>query len=191
MKRLIYGVAFLAITGATVLVACNKQNPTPNQSTKAKTEAVSDVEKSGAITSLFFRSVAIVPRSHLMVNGGTEFAQQFSLLRFDESYTPLDSYIVNNVDYTDDGKFNDKVAGDGVYTSVITKPIASYVEVPFGIAFAAEDFEHHDEAASEFHIKFKCKLRTTYAGYSAMGFPCSWGGCVEIYACKGEISFFD
>lgn len=103
----------------------------------------------------------------------------------------MESYIINNVDYTDDGKFNDKVAGDGIYTSVITKPIASYTQVPAGIGFASEDFEHYDEAINEFHITFKCKIRTTYEGYSAMHIPCSWGGCIEIYACKGEISFFD
>lgn len=49
MKRLIYGVAFLAITGATVLVACDKQDVTPNKAT-AKTEAVSNIEKSGRLT---------------------------------------------------------------------------------------------------------------------------------------------
>jgi hypothetical protein len=144
MNKLIYGISILAIAGGLILVACNKQTPAPNQSTNTKTETASDVEKSGAITSQFFRSVAIVPKSHLIVNGGTEYVQRFSLLMFDESYTPLDSYIVNNVDYTDDGKFNDEVAGDGVYTSVITKPITSNSEVPSNIAFASDIFEHYD-----------------------------------------------
>ncbi|WP_343636253.1 hypothetical protein [Fluviicola sp.] len=191
MKKLIYGISFLAIAGGAILVACNKQNLNPNQSPNAKTETAIDAEKSGAITSLFYRSVAILPKSHLVVNNGTEYVQQFSLLMFDESYVPSDSYILNNVDYTDDGKFNDVVAGDGVYTSVIKKPIASYVAVPANVALVSDDFEHFDEAASEFHISFKCKIRTTYEGYSAMGIPCSWGGCIEFYACKGEISFFD
>lgn len=190
MKKIIFGISFLAITGGAILGACNKQEINPNSKT-VKTETTPNLEKSGSITALFYRSVAIVPKNHLLVSGGTEFAQQFSLQRFDESYTPLESYIVNNVDYTDDGKFNDQVAGDGVYTSVIKKPIASYTEVPANMGFASDDFEYYDEAASEFHITFKCKIRTTYEGYSAMHIPCSWGGCIEIYACKGEISFFD
>jgi hypothetical protein len=191
MKKLIYGISFLAIAGGAILVACNKQNLNPTLKQSTQTETVSDVEKSDVVTSLFYRSVAILPKSHLIISGGSEYVQQFSLLMFDESYTPLESYIINNVDYTDDGKFNDQVAGDGVYTSVITRPIASYVPVPADVAFASDDFEHFDEAASEFHITFKCKIRTTYEGYSAMHIPCSWGGCIEIYACKGEISFFD
>nr|WP_294858680.1 hypothetical protein [uncultured Fluviicola sp.] len=190
MKKVIFGISFLAIAGATILVACNKQEVKPTSKT-IKTEQAQGVEKTGAITALFFRSVVIVPQDHLLVDGGTKFAQQFSLLKFDDSYVPLDSYIVNNVDYTDDGQINDKVAGDGIYTSAIKKPIASITDVPANMGFAAENFEHYDEAASEFHITFKCKLKTTYEGYSAMGFPCSWGGCVVIYACKGEISFFD
>lgn len=190
MKKVIFGISFFAIAGTTILVACNKQEVKPTSKT-IKTEETPSVEKSGTITALFYRSVAILPKSHLVVNGGTEYVQQFSLLMFDESYVPLESYILNNVDYTDDGKFNDVVAGDGVYTSVITKPIASYVPVPANVAFASDVFEHVDEAVNEFHITFKCKLRVTYEGYSAMHIPCSWGGCVEIYACKGEISFFD
>lgn len=81
MKKLIYGIAFLAIAGSTILVACNKQEMKPVSKT-AKTEQTHSAEKSGTITTLFFRSVAILPQSHLMVNNGTEFAQQFSLLRF-------------------------------------------------------------------------------------------------------------
>lgn len=49
MKKLIYGVALLAITSGAVLVACNKQNPNPNQTT-AKTEIPLNVEKTGRLT---------------------------------------------------------------------------------------------------------------------------------------------
>lgn len=49
MKKLIYGVVFLAITGVTVLVACDKQNVVPTQATK-KTETVSSIEKSAGLT---------------------------------------------------------------------------------------------------------------------------------------------
>ncbi len=190
MKKVIFGISFLAIAGGAILVACNKQIINPTSKT-AKTEQTPSVEKSGVITSLFFRSVAIIAENHLIIEGGTKFAQQVSLLKFDDSYVPLDSYILNNVDYTDDGQINDKVAGDGIYTSVISKPIASITDVPANMGFASDVFEHYDEAVNEFHISFKCKMRTTYEGYSAMGFPCSWGGCIEFYACKGEISFFD
>ncbi|MDR0802541.1 hypothetical protein [Fluviicola sp.] len=45
MKKLIYGIAFLVVTGGAVLVACNKQNPAPNRSTEKETTAV--VQKAG------------------------------------------------------------------------------------------------------------------------------------------------
>lgn len=48
MKKLIFGISFLAITGGTILVACNKQNPIPNKSTK--TETSSNIEKTGGLT---------------------------------------------------------------------------------------------------------------------------------------------
>lgn len=188
MKKLIYGISFLAITGGVILVSCNKQNMDQNQSKQIS----SNVEKSTILTSdevaLFYKSVALVPQKHLKLNQETEFAQRFSLLNFNESCVLLDSYILDGIDYSDDGQLNDQVAGDGIYTSVITKPIDQYYEAPINEAFTAETFEHIDEIPSGF-IKFGCKIKTTYSGYSAMGFPCSWGGCIVIYACKGSITF--
>jgi hypothetical protein len=189
MKKLIYGIAFLAITGGAVLVACNKQNPAPKRLTEKETTTV--VQKSGGLTDdkteLFFESVAIVPQSHLMIKEGREFAQRFSLLIFDKSYVPLESYIINGVDYSDDGKFNDQIAGDGIYTSVISKPVSEYKEVPKGVAFVSDEFKYTNEMAAKFKIKAGCKFRTTYSGSSVFGVPCSWGGCVEFYDCYFEV----
>ncbi len=49
MKKIIYGIAFLAIAGTTILVACDKQAVKPNSKT-VKTEATPNLEKNAGLS---------------------------------------------------------------------------------------------------------------------------------------------
>jgi hypothetical protein len=50
MKKVIFGISFLVIAGASILVACNKQNLNLNQSNTVKTEQTPSVEKLGGLS---------------------------------------------------------------------------------------------------------------------------------------------
>ncbi|WP_027380195.1 hypothetical protein [Chryseobacterium daeguense] len=78
------------------------------------------------------------------------------MISYDENYELLPVYKYDGVEYSDNGLFNDAVAGDGIYTSVENLKLAQEdiyngVEVSIG-----EDFLHKDKLVTQ--------VKTEYAG---------------------------
>lgn len=95
---------------------------------------------------------------------------------------------INYNDYTDDGKYNDKVAGDGIYTSVNLhrEPVSSG---SVGGALISDSFSYHEELMTSI-IKIKCKFKRKTSGYTMIFHDdCSRNWCVELYDCSLELGF--
>ena len=121
-------------------------------------------------------------------------ARTFELKNYNPRFTPASEYAINSVDYTDDGKYFDLKAGDGIYTSVIQfdKPTSSIISDNI-IVVKSDSFNYNSQLNSDYSkgkIKIGCKVRQIHHGYSLLGNSCATRfGCTEFYDCTFEIEF--
>jgi hypothetical protein len=141
----------------------------------------------------FEESVALLPAVDV-INAKKETAQAIALKSF-TTYKLLPRYVFNSVDFTDDGKFNDAKAGDGIYTSMYstTKPEHSFPNN----AVIDEKFTKTEQLNSWIEtnrlgigVGISCKFRWVYSGSSWFGNSCA-SGCLELYDCKFEVIIGD
>ena len=95
----------------------------------------------------------------------------------------IDTYVIDGVEYTDTGKYNDLKAGDGIYTSVKLFPnpksqVSAYL--------ISDDFKYTTQlnnVASK--IKIGCKVRHVRTGTTILGDSCAKNCCccLELYDC--------
>lgn len=122
------------------------------------------------------------------------------ILNFHKSKKLLPVYVFDGVAYSDNGQHNDKVAGDGVFTS--TKPVKvsaakplpakRYITSPdFKYKAAFDAYLNAQNAAAKYGIGVKCKARIITCPETdwwntcwPLSSPCS---CVEFYDCEFEI----
>lgn len=140
----------------------------------------------------FEESVAIKLGSRVTTkNGGTtKSARTFTLVSFDKSYKLMNSYVLNGVDFTDDGKNNDLIAGDGVYTSVELLPNLERKTDLSGVYFVSDNFKYLDTLTlSKVKVKIGCKIRHVRSGISLLGTNCATNccGCTEFYDCEVSV----
>jgi hypothetical protein len=111
-------------------------------------------------------------------------ARTFTIINFDQNYKVIDTYVIDGVEYTDTGKYNDLKAGDGIYTSVKLFPnpksqVSAYL--------ISDDFKYTTQlnnVASK--IKIGCKVRHVRTGTTILGDSCAKNccGCLELYDCE-------
>lgn len=157
-----------------------------NSCSKEETKVETKEEKNARI---FEESVMIVTTGRIYAADGNS-ARTFMLNIFDKEYIPKISYTINGVDFTDDGKYNDQKAGDGVYTAVTSEGVKVNEKVQnYGIV--TDKFKANTGTAGSFpkpYVKITCKMRTVYTGTSLLGFSCE-SGCIEFYDCEFEIGW--
>ncbi|HLP63210.1 hypothetical protein [Flavobacterium sp.] len=139
----------------------------------------------------FEQSVAIKLGSRITTKeGGTsKSARSITLSNFNESYKLLSVYVLNGVDFTDDGKYNDLRAGDGIYTSVQLLPNPRGTS-SVGSYLISDDFKYMENLiSSTSKIKIGCKIRHVRSGFSILGTNCATNccGCTEFYDCEISI----
>jgi hypothetical protein len=66
----------------------------------------------------FGSSVAIVNKQGISKSDLTNTTITIHLVNFNPNYSLESKYKINNIEYSDNGLYNDEVAGDGLYTSV-------------------------------------------------------------------------
>ena len=125
-------------------------------------------------------------------------ALTITIVNFDNRFKLLPAYLIDGIEYCDNGQYNDAVAGDGIFTSVKKFNItlgksATGIEVAKG-----EDFKYEKEMqaflSSEFKdqrgvgIGFSCKVRTITCPETnwwnscwPLSSPCT---CIEFYDCE-------
>ena len=100
----------------------------------------------------FEENVAFLYNGSIPVKGG--FAKTIEAKSFGEAVQYESSLAMFLKDYTDDGKNNDKVAGDRIYTSVnIFKSDADDKKVIGNNVFISQEFMHSEELQNYIETK--------------------------------------
>ncbi|MBP9793713.1 MAG: hypothetical protein KBC56_06915 [Flavobacterium sp.] len=142
----------------------------------------------------FEESVAIKIGNRIAAknSGLTKSARTFTLVNYESAYKLLPYYVLNGVDFTDDGKYNDVIAGDGIYTSVELLPNVKSKTDLSEIYLMSDKFRYGDNLTSaKGKIKVGCKIRYVRKGKSLLGDDCATNccGCIEFYDCEISIEF--
>ena len=130
IKLFTVGLAILLVS-ATTFIAC-----TNNDSEQEKTAKNTNQNIENELTAkweTFEESVMITPSSRVpsKTNSSEVSARSIIFKNFNPNFNLESTYIVDGYDYTDDGKINDLVAGDGIYTSVILLPnLKNNISIP-------------------------------------------------------------
>jgi hypothetical protein len=147
----------------------------------------------------FLKSVAIVQtNSTINAKGGngSTVALTIELFNFNKSYVLQSQYIIEDVEYYDNGQSNDLVAGDGIYTSVKSFERSQLSNQSQLKIATSEMFKYSDQLSNIIKKKYKSGARTQGVGVTCKVDlrPCSgwwsWCGCdcVYIHDCELEVS---
>lgn len=151
----------------------------------------------------FETSVVIIENGTDYLNSkpSDKLAFKLRLKSFDSSFKLSPVYKLDGVEYSDNGLFNDKVAGDGIYTSVQKLEYSTKKNLYDGITVNKSDkFEHSDELNSfllssyaskgkpKLVVKLSCKVRLVDCPNTSW-YNTSWFGepCVEFYNCEASV----
>lgn len=126
------------------------------------------------------------------------------LINFRQDRKFLPTYTINGIGYNDDGKHNDQVAGDGIFTSVKKVGYSGtesgkkkhYVNAAnFKYSDALQNYYAQNKVnTSNKNVSFSCKIRTYtcpeehwWDSCWPLASPCT---CTEFYDCEFSISLF-
>ncbi|MFY8186923.1 MAG: hypothetical protein ACOVLC_03075 [Flavobacterium sp.] len=152
--------------------------------------------------SEFLQSVALIQKGGIEdpLNNG-KYIFIIELKDFSENIVFNEAYNIDGVEYSDNGRFNDEVANDGIYTSVESYRIIqndNNIDVMnTTIVNKSESFQYGEELNNYIHtpnaktkVKFGCKVRTVTCPETSwlnncwFGSPCT---CIEFYDCEASI----
>lgn len=163
------------------------------------------------IESTFDNSVAIIQYNqnfNAKAKTGVS-AKIIEIKNFSNDFALNSEYYIEGIQYTDNGEFNDEIAGDGLYTSIQTFSIDSHKsknsldELSYGQDFKFDEelklylqSKYGSQSGSFSNrgggtIKFGCKVRTVTCPETSwwnscwpLSSPCT---CVEFYDCEASI----
>lgn len=192
IKLLTLGLAVFLLS-VTTFIACTSNDNTQEKITENTSQKIED--ELTAKWKNFEESIMITPSSRVAskTNSNEVSARSFILKNFNPNFNLESTYIIDGYDYTDDGKINDLIAGDGIYTSVILLPNlknnTSKNSTPQVFkSIVSSKFKHNDQLLTS-KIGISCKMRITHSGTSWFGNSCR-GGCIELYDCSADFSLF-
>ncbi|PCI31605.1 MAG: hypothetical protein COB60_11060 [Flavobacteriaceae bacterium] len=173
-----------------------------------------DETSTEALALSFDESVAIIQYSNniLSKTKSSEEAIIIEIKNFNSDLVLKTEYYIDGIQYTDDGQFNDEIAGDGLFTSIQTylsknlkssntqdelnlgqnfkfnNELKSFLKKKYGYNTATNNFAKSTALAK---IKFGCKVRTVVCPETSwwnscwpLSSPCT---CVEFYDCEASI----
>jgi hypothetical protein len=162
--------------------------------------------------STFETSVAII-QNGIDINkysskSSGDFSLKLKLKNFDPNFELSPVYKFDGIEYSDNGLFNDEIAGDGIYISVQKFNYASKRNLYNGITINKSEKFEHTEKLNAFllsnytnnksniqskvrpKLKFKlgCKVRLVDCPDTSW-YNTSWFGepCVEFYDCEASV----
>ncbi len=182
----------LTFTIPSITNAQNTENPTIiNPKNADKNEALT--------ANQFLESVLVVRRlGDANSRSKTKKALEIELVNFNSSKKFLPAYLIDGIEYNDNGKFNDKIAGDGIFTSV-TKHLVKGVPVDISeIGSIAAQFKYQNQlknyksSTRGLEVTFSCKTRIVVCPETSwwnncwpLSSPCT---CVEFYDCEVSVT---
>ncbi|GEM_PF-5497966 len=189
-----------------MLLLCTFLSTNNFAQTPQKNPTIIDTKKAGKLEALsaseFANSVVAIQQLEPFQGKPKSYKAPLELLvlNFHQSKKLLPVYTFGGITYNDDGKYLDKVAGDGIFTStkaVYVKadgalPNRRYLASPdFKYKEAMDDYMNGTYGIAKTGIKISCETRTvtcpeTNWWNSCWPFssPCQ---CVEFYDCEIEV----
>jgi hypothetical protein len=159
-------------------------------------------------TSTFLESVALI-RTGVKTgtnakNSEEKYAFTINVIDFSESIDLHEAYMIDDIEYSDNGLYNDEIANDGVYTSVQKYRIVNQESNKTNILNTqiinkSDNFKYDKDlnnylnkngVASKTKIKFGCKVRTVTCPETSWWNDCWFGSpctCIEFYDCETSI----
>lgn len=197
MKNLLNSI-FAILSILFVLTSCQDDNDTVQQK-ENQIPATNSVAKTFATPEEFVNSVALLQQGGFADPSNPE--KTFLLMEikdFSGNIQLNEAYQINGIEYNDNGKFNDKVANDGIYTSVESYKIINHEEVMNTIIVNKAELFNYEEALSKYLtdingkrvIKLGCKVRNIKCPQTSWYNTCIWGSsctCVDFYDCELSI----
>jgi hypothetical protein len=112
----------------------------------------------------------------------------FKIENYDNEFVLRPVYVIDGVDFVDTGDFNDRVAGDGIYTSLQSEVLSNAKKSSKSKIVMSDEFKFKNKLTTNM-VEIDCKFRMTYKGKSSwFGNSCS-GGCIELYDCHFKVEF--
>ena len=158
-------------------------------------------EKKNSLTLKEFSESVLIVQDFTNVRINKSKALEIKILNFHSEKELESAYMINGIEYCDNGKFKDKVAGDGIYTSVKNIKIIKLQEKSVMLNMN-EAFKHDKElnkylddklnVSGKVKVKFGCKTRlascpeTSWWNDCWFGSPCT---CIELHDCEIEIEY--
>lgn len=99
----------------------------------------------------FGSSVAIINTNDISKQDLSNIPITVALINFNSNYMLEDKYKINDIEYSDNGLFNDEVAGDGIYTSVEKFDLSksnNSLNIKNSDAFVGSNFAYLEELKS-------------------------------------------
>jgi hypothetical protein len=109
----------------------------------------------------------------------------FKIENYDGEFVLRPVYVIDGVDFVDTGDFNDRVAGDGIYTSLQSEVLSNAKKRSENRIVMSDKFKFKSKTSK---VKIGCKFRSTHKGKTWLGNSCT-SGCIELYDCSFEIEF--
>lgn len=154
----------------------------------------------------FEESVAIIDYGITKLITSDNVALTLEMVNFNRDFDLQQEYTIDYIQYTDNGEFNDEVAGDGIYTSVqtFTDDLNEGEVIDEIILNKGDDFKYTEElmnlvnerinefrplkSATGITIRIGCKVRVVtcpeYKSCWPFSSPCN---CIHYYNCDASI----
>lgn len=113
MKNLFRGYYLLLLSMMVLVTSCANEEDSTN-------ESLDD----------FGSSVAIINTNDINQKDLSNIPITVELINFNSNYVLEEVYKINDIEYNDNGLFNDEVAGDGIYTSVEKFDFSKFNNLP-------------------------------------------------------------
>ena len=170
------------------------------------------IQENESLTT-FEESVAIIEQGTTqfinLTDNKNQIALTIEIVNFNSNFNLAKEYTIDYIQYNDNGQFNDKIAGDGIYTSVqsFSKEFNEINSELNEIIYNKGDlFKYSDKltillderineqqglkSTAKITIKFGCSLRRAtcpeYKSCWPFSSPCT---CIEYYDCEGSIEW--
>lgn len=175
----IFKTAIVCLTISIFVMACNTND------NDVAFDAANDAK-------LFEESVALKTTENVNLNGRTDkVALTYEAINYNDEYQLKAALIINEHAYSDDGKYNDEVAGDNIYTSVDLFEVSSEDEklktISLGIS---KNFKYKEQLLQQKWFTLTCDVEIVDCPEDGGFWDSDWGtgmGCLKISNCKATI----
>lgn len=172
---------FTLLMSSTVIAQNSKTIVNPEKAGKVQALSASELMES-----------AVFVQDFTPFQGKTALAQPMTIeiVNYHPTKKLLPAYMINGIEYNDNGKYNDKVAGDGIFTSVRNVTVKGLPKGTSKKYNASSSLRY--QSANKSEIGIGCKVRTVTCPETnwwnscwPLSSPCT---CVEFYDCEVTIS---